>query len=618
MKLIVRTESELDFVLQQIDKTRAYSIDTETVDRSYPDIGLTGISIAWNTKEGAYIPVGHQEGIQLPKEIVLPKLKRCIESQKNTVAVMHNAKYDMSVLSLHGGIRFPETIFDTMVASWMLDTEGAHGLKPLAKRYLGIDVVELDDITPKEKDPRTGDDVYRTDLVPIDTMARYAIQDAINPLKLMEVFIPMLEHDGQMKVFCELEMPMVFVLMDMEMTGIKLDTDMLRKHIKEAPKRLADLEQRMYAMRPNGKPFNANSTKQLNDILFKELKLKPIGEKGKSGLYSTKAEYMEVWAGQHKLPEMILEYRNLSKLMGTYLKGLATRVGPDGRIRTRFNQILTTGRLSSSKPNLQNIPKPDKDVFGLRDMFIAEDGYKLICADYSQIELRVLAHISKDPVFIASFTEGTDLHSYAAKMLYNLKEDVSEIKEKYPDLRNVGKTFNFSMIYGAGRTRLASAAKVSEKQAGELKDRYLREFRGIGRYLEATHRKAEKLGYVTTIIGRRRHVPDAQLRGKTQKEHALKSVALRQAGNAPIQGSAADIISIAMRNLTRRFKKENLTHDDVRIVLQVHDELIIECREDIVDDVAKIVKYEMENAIKLRVPLVADVGIGDRWSDAKD
>lgn len=616
--MIVRTENELDFVLQQIDKTRAYSIDTETVDRSYPDIGLTGISIAWNTKDGAYIPVGHQEGIQLPKEIVLPKLKRCIESQKNTVAVMHNAKYDMSVLSLHGGIRFPETIFDTMVASWMLDTEGAHGLKPLAKKYLGIDVVELDDITPKEKDPRTGDVVYRTDLVPIDTMARYAIQDAINSLKLMEVFIPMLEHDGQMKVFCELEMPMVFILMDMEMTGIKLDTDMLRKHIKEAPKRLADLEQRMYAMRPNGKPFNANSAKQLNDILFKELKLKPIGEKGKSGLYSTKAEYMEVWAGQHKLPEMILEYRNLSKLMGTYLKGLATRVGPDGRIRTRFNQILTTGRLSSSKPNLQNIPKPDKDVFGLRDMFIAEDGYKLICADYSQIELRVLAHISKDPVFIAAFTEGIDLHSYAAKMLYNLKEDVSEIKEKYPDLRNVGKTFNFSMIYGAGRTRLASAAKVSEKQAGELKDKYLREFRGIGRYLEATHRKAEKLGYVTTIIGRRRHVPDAQLRGKTQKEHALKSVALRQAGNAPIQGSAADIISIAMRNLTRRFKKENLTHDDVRIVLQVHDELILECREDIVDDVAKIVKYEMENAVKLRVPLVADVGIGDRWSDAKD
>ena len=237
---------------------------------------------------------------------------------------------------------------------------------------------------------------------------------------------------------------------------------------------------------------------------------------------------------------------------------------------------------------------------------------------YSQVELRVLAHISKDPVFIAAFTEGIDLHSYAAKMLYNLKEDVSEIKEKYPDLRNVGKTFNFSMIYGAGRTRLASAAKVSEKQAGELKDRYLRKFRGIGGYLEATHRKAEKLGYVTTIIGRRRHVPDAQLRGKTQKENALKSGALRQAGNAPVQGSAADVISIAMRNLTKRFKKENLTHDDVRIVLQVHDELIIECREDIVDDVAKIVKYEMENAITLRVPIVADVGIGDRWSDAKD
>jgi DNA polymerase-1 len=279
-------------------------------------------------------------------------LKLFIEGNPNKVAVMHNAKYDMTVLDLLGGIQFSPNIFDTMVASWLLDTENPHGLKALVKRYLNYAMVELDSITPKEKHPVTGDAVYRTDTVPIETLGQYAADDARQPLALMDLFLPRLAADGLMKVFCELEMPKVFILKDIEMNGIRVDEDALRRHLAEAPAKLAELEQKMYSLRPNREPFNANSPKQLNQILFHEIGIKPLGEPGKSGLYSTDKENMEMWRNKHPLVEAILEYRNLSKLMGTYLEGLTKRIGPDGRIRTRFNQILTTGRLSSSNPNL--------------------------------------------------------------------------------------------------------------------------------------------------------------------------------------------------------------------------------------------------------------------------
>jgi DNA polymerase-1 len=295
----------------------------------------------------------------------------------------------------------------------------------------------------------------------------------------MDLFLPRLTADDLMKVFCELEMPKVFILKDIEMNGICVDAEALRKHLAEAPAKLADLEQRMYSLRPNREPFNANSPKQLTQILFHEIGIKPSGEPGKSGLYSTDKANMEMWLNKHPLVEAILEYRNLSKLMGTYLEGLTKRIGPDGRIRTRFNQILTTGRLSSSNPNLQNIPKPEKDTFGLRELFVAGEGKKLVVADYSQIELRVLAHISKDPTFIKAFTDNEDLHAYAAKMLFDLPEPLSEVKEKHKEQRSIGKTFNFAMVYGAGVKKLASSAKVDERKAKELRDKYMNAFMAL-------------------------------------------------------------------------------------------------------------------------------------------
>jgi DNA polymerase I-like protein with 3'-5' exonuclease and polymerase domains len=917
--MIVRTLDELNYVFSCLEQAKRYGLDTETVDRGYPDIKLVGVSLAWSRNDVVYIPVGHKEGAQLPQELVLERLKKFIEGNPQKIAVMHNAKYDMTVLDLLGGIQFSPNIFDTMVAAWLLDTENPHGLKALVKRYLNYAMTELDSITPKEKHPVTGDTVYRTDLVPIETLGTYAADDARQTLALMDLFLPRLEADGQMKVFCELEMPKIFVLKDIEMNGILVDEDALRRHLSEAPARLAELEQRMYSLRPNGQPFNANSPKQLNQILFHELGIKPSGEHGKSGLYSTDKDKMALWANEHPLVEAILEYRNLSKLLGTYLEGLTKRLGPDGRIHTRFNQILTTGRLSSSNPNLQNIPKPDKDTFGLRDLFIAGEGKKLVVADYSQIELRVLAHISKDPTFIKAFVDDVDLHSFAAKVLFDLPEPLSEVKEKHKVERSIGKcvtcdtriatrnglvridslsdfrepdkfvklelhvltkdgekttsyfyyggkqkifrietkqgfkiagtpnhkvlvrsgsedewkrldelaigdklviklggnspekyvkvngplwsdndsteeslyvaeldeslgrllgyvigfsevggqevsvpeciyrsphsvvkefvsalfetlgdvildgegrlamstkeksfaqeiqlllswlgvlavvderpggsdgqlcyavcipkgfwrtfrervgfvsrqkqkelnelcekdenamidyaeismieededevfdfevpevhnfvgnglvqhnTFNFAMVYGAGVKRLAAAAKVDEKKAKELRDRYMAMFSGIERYISAMQAKAEEDGYVSTIIGRRRHLKDAQLRGRTEQERAAKAAALRQASNSPVQGSAADILFIAMRNIRNRLIKEGLT-DKIKMVLQVHDELLFEVDERIAEYAAELVKHEMETAVKLRVPLIADTEIGMRWSDCK-
>lgn len=600
----------------QLNKTKAYGIDTETLDRGYPNINMVGISVGWSLTEGAYIPIGHKEGAQLPKDLVMERLGNFVHQNPNRIAVMHNARYDMTILELLGGIKFSENIFDTMVASWLLDTENPHGLKALVKRYLNYSMVELDEIAPRERHPVTNDWVYRPDEVPIEVLGKYAIDDATKPLALMNLFLPRLEEDGLMKVFCELEMPKAFVLKDIETNGVQIDIDMLKQRMAEAPTRLKEIESKMYSQRPNKEPFNANSPKQLNQVLFDEIGIKPIGEPGKSGMYSTAKDILEKWVVKYPIVETILEYRQVSKLMGTYLEGLTKRIGDDGRIRTRFNPILTTGRLSSSKPNLQNIPRPENDKFGLRDMFIAREGHKLVVADYSQIELRVLAHISKDPTFIKAFNEGEDLHSYAAKMLFDLPETTEEVKKNHPDQRNIGKTFNFAMVYEAGITTLASGANVSEKRARELRGKYMDRFHGIANYIDTMHARAERDGYVSTIIGRRRHLKDAQLKGRSKQDNAKKASALRQSSNSPVQGSAADVLFIAMRNIRNRIHAEGL-EEDIKMVLQVHDELIFEVVEDKAEYAAQLVKEEMENAVTLRVPLIADVDIGIRWSECK-
>lgn len=627
--LIVRTETELAEMLSQLEKADTYCLDTETLDRGLFDLGLVGLSLSFDGKRGFYVPTGHaEESAQLPAELVLERMKPILE-RPGKMCLMHNAKYDLEVLKVLGGIEFPQDaglfcskekkspIYDTMVAAWLLDTENEIGLKALSKRYLKHTMVELSDIAKKEKHPVTGDDVYRPDLVPIDELAKYAIDDAVRPFQLKQIFDQGLEKWGLEKVFYELEMPYVFVLTDMELAGVLINREKLEEFYGEAPDKLKALEQRIFACRPGGEEFNIGSQPQLNQVLFKELGIKPLGEKGKSGYYSTKEEYMEVWANKHEICKLILDYRKLDKLIGTYLTGLSKRIDPDGRIRSDFKRFISTGRLSSSRPNLQNIPRPENDLFGLRSLFIAPEGKTLIVADYSQIELRILAHFSRDPKLMEAYMKGEDIHAATAKALFDLPEPVSEVKEKHGELRSIAKNYNFAMVYEAGVKKLAAMTGTTESRAKQLREKYFDRFPGIERYQQWMHHRAERDGYVKTLVGRYRHLSAAQLPGKTKKENALKHGAFRQSSNTPIQGSAADVISIAMRNINRRLKDEGYSRDEAQIVLQVHDELILEVVEEAAPEVAKLVASEMENAVKLRVPIVADVGIAPIWSEAK-
>jgi len=627
--LIVRTETELAEMLSQLEKADTYCLDTETLDRGLFDLSLVGLSLSFDGKRGFYVPTGHaEESAQLPAELVLERMKPILE-RPGKMCLMHNAKYDLEVLKVLGGIEFPQDaglfcskekrspIYDTMVAAWLLDTENEIGLKALSKRYLKHTMVELSEIAKKEKHPVTGDDVYRPDLVPIDELAKYAIDDAVRPFQLKQIFDQGLEKWGLEKVFYELEMPYVFVLTDMELAGVLINREKLEEFYGEAPDKLKALEQRIFACRPGGEEFNIGSQPQLNQVLFKELGIKPLGEKGKSGYYSTKEEYMEVWANKHEICKLILDYRKLDKLIGTYLTGLSKRIDPDGRIRSNFKRFISTGRLSSSRPNLQNIPRPENDLFGLRSLFIAPEGKTLVVADYSQIELRILAHFSRDPKLMEAYMKGEDIHAATAKALFDLPEPVSEVKEKHGELRSIAKNYNFAMVYEAGVKKLAAMTGTTESRAKQLREKYFDRFPGIKRYQQWMHYRAERDGYVKTLVGRYRHLSAAQLPGKTKKENALKHGAFRQSSNTPIQGSAADVISIAMRNINRRLKDEGYSRDEAQIVLQVHDELILEVVEEAAPEVAKLVASEMENAVKLRVPLVADVGIAPIWSEAK-
>lgn len=633
--MIIRTEAELDSFIEKIKEADRWSLDTEGNKRTYPDWKLGGISASVDGKNGVYIPVGHIKGSQLSAEFVVGKLKPFFENTGKTL-YMHNAKYDMEVLRLiDPSIEFDvDNIFCTMTASFTLNTNNAHGLKECTLREFGYKMVSLDEVSPKEKCKKTGDTIYLVDQTLITDIAPYAIDDAIYTFKLGELYRKKIVEEGFEKVFFELEMPFIFVLMEMEENGITVNKELLENHMEEAPRRVAEVYEEIKELLPDKyKDININSTKQLNELFFKELKLKPIGEKTKTGLYSVSADNLEVWATSNKICELIVKYRKLHKLSTTYIENMYNRVSPDGRLRCSFNRhVAATGRLSSSRPNMQNVPTKRKDVYKLRNLFIAGKGKSLIVADYSQIELRMEAHLSKDPAMIKAFKEGKDLHSLTAKAVYKLKEPLEEIKEKHPNKRTVAKTVNFGMIYESGpQTLMKNANKeipnkkdhVTEDEMKSIMQDYFNRYPGVKRYIELCHRYAENKGFIKTITGRKRYIPEAQLNidrsHSSQEKYEIlrqKYGGFRKASNMGPQGGAADIISIAMRNIYRRVRKENL-HETSKLVLQVHDELMVEVNEEHEEHVANIVREEMEGAVELLVPLVADVNIVKSWGDAK-
>ncbi len=627
--MIIRSEKEFIPLLDSIAQADRWAVDTEGVIKIYPDWKLTGTSISLDGKTGFYIPSGHLEGSgQLPAEYVTEKLKPFFH-KPGLELFMANSKFDMKVFRLiDPSLEFlEENAFCTMTSSFILDVNNEHGLKPSVFREFGHVMSTLDSIgCPRVKDKAIKEWVYFTDQMKIEGLAPYATDDAVQTFRLGERYKKKIHDDGFDKVYYELEMPLMFILMEMEENGVLLDVEKLKEFLEDAPKKLEALDKEIQEEIPVSRYVNVNSSQQMNELLFKDMGIKPRGEQLKTGGYSVTNANLDLWMADFKVCGMIADYRRLSKLFGNYLTNLHSRLGPDNRIRCNFNRhVADTGRLSSSRPNLQNVPRAENDTYGLRKLFIAPPGRSFICADYSQVELRIEAHLSKDPIMIGAFERDEDIHAATAKEVFKLDCDVNEVAEKYPVKRQIAKSLNFGIIYEAGPKTLAATAnkgikdekdRVTEEEMEVIMKEYFKRYRGIERYIELCHKKAMKDGYVKTIVGRKRYLPDAQIKPTTSEEHRVRYGAFRKSSNTPTQGSAFDVIAIAKRNIKHKLQEEGL-YKTSKFVLQVHDELLVETDDKHAQKVADIVKEKMESAVQLRVPLTAKVEIGKVWGDMK-
>ncbi len=560
---------------------------------------LVGLALSPAEGEGYYVPVGHSEGTQLPWELVRRKLAPILEDER-IPKYAHHAKYDMILLA-RNGITVRGLDFDTMVAGWLVDPAGRHvNLKDLAWKHLGVEMTPIEDLIGKGRSQIT------MDLVPISKVTPYAAADVDMTYRLVGVLRKKLAELGLEKLFYEVEMPLIPVLMDMEMTGVKLDVDFLNRMSKELSQRLAELEQEIF--RWVGYPFNVNSSRQLSEALFGKLGISAQGiPKTKSGHYSTSADVLEKLRGRHPVVELLLEHRHLAKIKSTYVDALPRMVNPEtGRVHTSYNQTGTvTGRLSSSEPNLQNIPTRTDVGKAVRKAFVAEDGWLLLSADYSQVELRILAHISGDEGLLEAFRRGEDIHASTAAAVLGIP-----IEQVTPDMRRLAKTVNFGIIYGMSAYGLAEQTGLTPEEAARFIRNYFARYPRVKQYVESTKAKARREGYVETLLGRRRYFPE--LSPDSKAHHNVKAAAERMAINAPIQGTAADIIKIAMVRLHRALKENDLRS---RIILQVHDELVLEVPEGELERAAPLAKEVMEGAYELKAPLKVDLEVGKNWGE---
>ncbi len=571
------------------------TIDTETTSPSPMNADLVGISLSTDPARAYYIPVGHSylgAPVQLPKDFVINQTKNILENE-NIQKTGHNIKYDVIVLK-NEGIQVRGVAFDTMLASYLLNpNKPTHNLTDAAMEHLGIKKLSFSDVA--------GKGVKDFSEVPVEDAAAYSGEDASVTLKLKNHFVPLMQKEGLTELFHSLEMPLIEVLANMEMAGVKVDVPLMHTFSNKLEKELASIEQRIYFIA--GEEFNINSPKQLQEILFEKLGLRPT-KKTKTG-YSTNIDVLEQLALIHELPREIIEYRGLSKLKNTYVDALPKLVNiKTGRIHTSFNQTITaTGRLSSSDPNLQNIPIRGEWGKRIREAFIAEDGCLLLSSDYSQIELRVLAHLSQDEGFIEVFNHDGDIHTRTACELFGVKpESVTS------EMRRSAKTVNFGIIYGISPYGLSQQLGIPPDEARYYIDTYFMRHSGIKNYMDALIQEAAETGYVSTLYKRKRAIPELKSSNRN-----IRQLGERLAVNSPVQGSAADIIKVSMINIWRRLGDEGLR---TRMLLQVHDELLFEVPLGEKDTVMQLVQEEMENAIHLRVPLKVDMGIGRNWGEA--
>ena len=568
-------------------------LDTETTSTNAMEAELVGLSFAVKENEAFYvaIPSDRQEA-----QKIVDIFKPLYEDEK-ILKVGQNIKYDLEVLHNYG-VTLRGKMWDTMIAHYLIQPELRHNMDYMAETLLGYQTIHIDElIGPKGKNQKSMRDLSPTEVY------EYACEDADITLKLKNVLEPKLKEAGVDHLFYEIEMPLVPVLAEMEMNGVCIDTESLNETSRIFTNRMQELENRIYELA--GEPFNIASPKQVGEILFDKLKIVEKAKKTKTGQYVTSEEVLQQLKNKHEIIADILEHRGLKKLIGTYIDALPKLINPQtGHIHTSFNQTITaTGRLSSSDPNLQNIPIRGEDGKEIRKAFIPEPGCLFFSADYSQIELRVMAHLSNDEHMLTVFREGKDLHAATAATIY--KKDISEVTR---DERTKSKRANFGIIYGITVFGLAERLDISRDESKQLIDGFFKTFPQVHDYMEASKQMAREKGYAETIFHRRRYLPDINSHNAT-----VRNFAERNAINAPIQGSAADIIKVAMIRIYNRFKKEGIRS---KMILQVHDELNFSVYPEEKERVETIVLEEMQHAYTLNVPLVADAGFGTNWLEA--
>ena len=579
---------------EQLLQEKSFAFDTETEGLDPLTAGLVGMSFAIREQEAWYVPVpaNREEATDIVFRLA-PALQHP-EIEK----VGQNIKFDILALRKYG-VRVKGPLFDTMLAHYLLNPELRHGMDYLAETYLKYKTVPIEDlIGPKGKKQAS----MRT--VPIEQIKEYAAEDADVTLRLKHYFAPLLKQEDVETLFFEMEMPLIYVLAEMEATGVKLDTEALKQSSEVLSQQLIALEQSIYELA--GQTFNINSTKQVGEILFDKLKLDEKAKKTKTGGYSTSEEVLEKIRGKHPIVGKLLEYRGIKKLLSTYIDALPALIHPEtGKIHTSFNQAVTaTGRLSSTNPNLQNIPVRDELGREIRKAFIADDDDCIFfSADYSQIELRLMAHLSNDPHMVEAFCSGADIHAATAAKIYGIP-----VEEVTSDMRRKAKTANFGIIYGISVFGLAERLGIPRAESKELIDGYFQTYPRVKEYMEESIRVAKEKGYVETLFKRKRFLPDIN-----SHNAVVRGYAERNAINAPIQGSAADIIKLAMIHIHQQFEAEHLKS---RMILQVHDELNFNVRKEEFDRVKEIVLDCMEHVLQLRVPLIADCGEGKNWLEA--
>ena len=590
---LLDAESDISAFIEKVKRQKSVAFDTETTGIDPLTAELVGMSFALQEGEAFFvsIPANREEAA---KKAGL--FKEILESP-DILKIGQNIKFDMNVIKKYD-IRLAGPVFDTLVAHYLLNPEYHHNLNYLAENYLNYQTIHIEELIGEK-----GKNQLNMRQVPLDALVEYASEDADITLRLKSIFEGQIEKNNFSKLLYDIELPLVSVLADMEEAGVRLDTAALKQSSIGLTQYLKEIEKTVYEMA--GVEFNISSPKMVGEVLFDRLKIVEKSKKTKSGQYSTGEDVLENLKSKHPVVEKILEYRKIKKLLTTYIDALPTLISPlDGKVHTTYNQTITsTGRLSSTNPNLQNIPIRDEEGKEIRKAFIPDENCLFLSADYSQIELRIMAHLSEDEHMIEAFRSGKDIHAATAARIYNIP-----IEQVTRDMRRKAKTANFGIIYGISVFGLSEQLRVSRNEAKELIDGYFLTYPGVKEYMDKSIEKARQNGYVETIFHRKRFLPDINSRNAI-----VRGYAERNAINAPIQGSAADIIKVAMNRIHKRFQEENLRS---RMIMQVHDELNFNVFPDELEKVREIVVREMGNAVQLRVPLIADCGVGNNWLEA--